>query len=59
MNLLLVCCSFGLQQQLTSPSEQRFEKTLVLEGDVYSVEMLDTSGSHIDSLAYQKAFILI
>jgi hypothetical protein len=33
---------------------EKFEKTLLLEGDVYSVEMQDTSGSHIDNLAHQK-----
>eukprot|EP00026_Physarum_polycephalum_P000141 Phypoly_transcript_00141.p1 GENE.Phypoly_transcript_00141~~Phypoly_transcript_00141.p1 ORF type:complete len:1306 (+),score=201.35 Phypoly_transcript_00141:2561-6478(+) len=36
--------------------EQLFEKTLVLSGDVHSVEMMDTSGRHDDKLAYQKWF---
>lgn len=36
-----------------------FEKTLVLEGDVYSVEMMDTSGSHMDSPVHQKVLSAI
>jgi hypothetical protein len=57
-NQLLVRRSYAQFQPYAyfSTVEQLFEKTLVLEGDVYSVEMMDTSGSHIDNLAYQKAF---